>query len=376
MGLAPYGKPRFRDRILERLVDLKADGSFRMDMRYFNYCQGLTMTNEKFATLFGRPARKPESEIDDFYKDMAASVQSVTETIILRICCFLREKTGLPRLCLGGGVALNCVANGKLLPEGILDEIWIRPAAGDAGSALGGALLAWHQLLEKPREPGDRQRGSLLGPAFDCAIDAPRHHFTDEAELLACVSKLIADGQVVRWLQGPMEFGPRALGSRSILGDARNPEMQRTMNLKIKFRESFRPFAPIVLREHVAEWFELDGESPYMLLVAPVRRDEIPAVTHVDGSARVQTVDAARHARLHRLLTQFHADTGCPVMINTSFNIRGEPIVCTPQGAFHCFLHTEMDALVLGNYLLLKSEQAKTASTPQRSAYTASLPLD
>jgi carbamoyltransferase len=375
MGLAPYGEPRFRDTILEHLVDLKEDGSFRMDMRYFNYCQGLTMTNAKFAKLLGRAPRPPESEIDDFYKDMAASVQAVTELIVLRMCRFLRQYTGMTRLCLGGGVALNCVANGKILREGIFDEIWIQPAAGDAGSALGAALFVWHQLLKKPRDLTDIQQASLLGPAFDCDIDAPKHHFRDESELLARVSKLIADGQVVGWFQGRMEFGPRALGSRSILGDARNPEMQRTMNLKIKFRESFRPFAPIVLRDHVSEWFELEGESPYMLLVAPVKRKEIPAVTHVDDSARVQTVDA-RHGRLHGLLRQFHADTGCPVMINTSFNIRGEPIVCTPEDAFRCFLHTEMDALVLGDYLFLKSEQTTEVNAPERAAYTARFPLD
>lgn len=261
MGLAPYGKPRFRDRILEHLVDLKADGSFRMDMRYFNYCQGLTMTNEKFATLFGRPARKPESETDDFYKDMAASVQSVTETIILRICRFLREKTSLPRLCLGGGVALNCVANGKLLREGILDEIWIRPAAGDAGSALGGALFAWHQLLEKPREPGDRLRGSLLGPAFDCAIDAPRHHFIEEAELLACVSKLIADGQVAGWFQGPMEFGPRALGSRSILGDAHRLHAAGRLSLLPAHRDGCPRLGQLFVAKERASQDRLDSPT-------------------------------------------------------------------------------------------------------------------
>ncbi|MCA9268455.1 MAG: carbamoyltransferase [Planctomycetales bacterium] len=393
MGLAPFGEPKYADLILEKLIDLKPDGSFRLDMRYFNYCQGLTMTGGKFARLFGRGPRRPESSLSQLDMDLAASIQAVTETIMLRITRHVREETGQRNLCLAGGVALNCVANGRLLREGLFDDVWIQPAAGDAGGALGTALFIWHQLLEKPRsatsDGADRQRGSLLGPAFsDEQVlrfleeeNAPFERFDDEAELCRCVATLLAEGKVVGWMQGRMEFGPRALGARSILGDARQEQMQSTMNRKIKFRESFRPFAPSVLQERAADYFDFPpGQtSPYMLLTTNVaearrtpsgdghaqlrgldklkaRRSEIGAVTHVDYSARLQTVDK-RHGRFQRLLKAFYEQTGCPVLINTSFNVRGEPIVCSPADAYRCFLATNIDVLVMGSCLLRKNEQ-------------------
>ena len=400
MGLAPYGEPRFADLIRRELIDLKEDGSFRMDMRYFNYCQGLTMTSERFHRLFGMPPRPPEAELTEFYMDVAASIQQVTEEIVLAIARHARRLTGLGKLCLAGGVALNCVSNGKILEEEIFDEVWIQPAAGDAGGALGAALFVWHQLLENPRTPSphDQQRGSLLGPSYSTDAVAASldrvgavytRHATQES-LCEAVASLIASEKVVGWFQGRMEFGPRALGGRSILGDARSLEMQKVMNVKIKFRESFRPFAPSVLREHAARYFCLreDQESPYMLLVARVHpsvklagaagadsgvrglaklnlpRSTIPAVTHVDDSARIQTVDAVRNPVYHRLLEAFHRQTGCPVIINTSFNVRGEPIVGTPEDAHRCFMATNMDALAIENCLLLKTDQPNAATHP------------
>jgi carbamoyltransferase len=395
MGLAPYGEPRYADLILERLIDLKEDGSFRMDMRYFEYCVGLVMTGRAFAELFGGPARRAEAPITQREMDLAASIQLVTEEIVLRMARHVHRVTGQRNLCMAGGVALNCVANGRIVREGPFESLWVQPAAGDAGGALGAALFVWHQLLERERvaRPGDSQRGSLLGPRFSGDEIAqflgtraiPHRRCGDEAEVLDRTTELLRAGKVVGWFHGPMEFGPRALGARSILGDARDPEMQATMNLKIKFRESFRPFAPSVLRSRVHEYFETREaeDEPYMLVVAPVHsskrravtegdgyvglerrklaRSVIPAVTHVDGSARVQTVDADRNARYTRLLETFERKTGCPVLINTSFNVRGEPIVCTPEDAYRCFLATEMDALVLEDFLLLKEEQPASA---------------
>ena len=414
MGLAPYGKPRFHELILEHLLDLKPDGSFRMDMRYFNYAHGLTMTSPRFHALFGREPRRPETPITQLDMDLAASIQAVTEEIVLRMARQVAATTGLRNLCLAGGVALNCVANGRLLREGIFSDLWIQPAAGDAGSALGAALFAWHQLLDKPRsvQPGrDGQQGSLLGPRFTSdavrasldTVGAVYEHLPQEGELLRRVTELLAQGSVVGWFCGRMEFGPRALGARSILGDSRQPDMQAKLNLKIKFRESFRPFAPVVLREQASAWFALNHESPYMLLVAPVQpalcrdltsaevetmtadpdlrhrvnvpRSTIPAVTHVDYSARVQTVDAERHGGFQRLLAAFYAKTGCPVLVNTSFNIRGEPIVCTPEEAYRCFVLTDMDALVVEDFLLLKSRQP-AANLAGREAYVANFGLD
>ncbi len=411
MGLAPYGRPIYEEAILDKLVDLKRDGSFRMDMRYFNYCQGLTMTSRRFHDLFGGPPRRPESPITQREMDLAASIQSVTETIMLRMAQHTQQLTGSKNLVLAGGVALNCVGNGRILREGPFEQIWIQPAAGDAGGALGVALLIWHQLLERPRTPGgqDAQQGSLLGPEYSdeqirAMLDEQGATYTcceTDEQLCERVAELIAGEHVVGWFEGRLEFGPRALGARSILGDARSPRMQSVMNQKIKFRESFRPFAPIVLREHAHEYFELrpEDESPYMLLVAPVRdelrkpppdeeselfgldklhhvRSIIPAVTHVDYSARIQTVDAQRNPLLYRLLKCFYERTGCPVMINTSFNVRGEPIVCTPLDAYRCFVSTDMDALALGRTLLLKNEQTSVASHQQREKYLAQFQLD
>ena len=389
MGLAPYGSPVYADVILSRLVDLKEDGSFRLDQSYFNYCAGLTMTSRKFDALFGGPPRLPEAGLTQRELDLAASVQQVTETIMLRMARHLHAVTRQKNLCLAGGVALNCVGNGRLLRETPFENIWIQPAAGDAGGALGAALFVWHQLLDNPRTAGkpDGQHGSLLGPVpapeqIEASLRAQQAVFervTAEDVLCERVAGLIAAGQVVGWVQGRMEFGPRALGNRSILGDARNPGMQTVMNLKIKFRESFRPFAPIVLAERAAEFFELPpgAESPYMLLVAAVRVDKrvasaaaspgldrvreirsvVPAVTHVDHSARIQTVDPVRNPRLHALLKSFERQTGCPVMINTSFNVRSEPIVCSPEDAYRCFMATDMDVLVIENFLLFKEQQ-------------------
>lgn len=389
MGLAPYGTPRFADAIREHLVDVKADGTFRLNMDYFSFATGLTMTDERFAGLFEGPPRKPESPVTQREMDLAASIQLVTEEIVLKLGQTVHGELGTPHLCLAGGVALNCVANGRLLREGPFSDIWIQPAAGDAGGAVGAALAAWHEYLDRPRQVNgaDAMAGAYLGPCFDEATIRSRlerdgavyRHF-DEQELLQRVAELLAQGNVIGWFQGRMEFGPRALGARSIIGDARNPRMQSLMNLKIKYRESFRPFAPAVLAERVADWFELDRASPYMLLVAPLRRDrcidmteeerslsgiaklnvprsEIPAVTHVDYSARVQTVHRETNPRFHELLRRFESRTGCPVLVNTSFNVRGEPIVCTPEDAYRCFMRTEMDYLVIGDFLLAKSEQ-------------------
>jgi carbamoyltransferase len=390
MGLAPYGEPRYVDLILRELIDLKEDGSFRLNMRYFGYGAGLRMTNARFERLFGGPPRRPESLLTQREMDLARSIQDVTEEIMFRMARHVRQATGMKHLCLAGGVALNCVANGRILREGVFDNLWIQPAAGDAGGALGAALLVWHQYLENPREAdghNDSQHGSYLGPTFP-STDIRRFlaergvPFTElsDAEIPEKIADLIKAEKVVGWFQGRMEFGPRALGARSILGDAQSPKMQEVMNLKIKFRESFRPFAPAVLREQVSEYFELDQESPYMLLVAPVAksrrrelhgeeqkrfgmeklltvRSQIPAVTHVDYSARVQTVTEQNHPMFYRLIRKFAEKYDCPVIINTSFNVRGEPIVCTPEDAYLCFMRTNMDYLLLANFLLEKKEQ-------------------
>ena len=410
MGLAPYGDPKYTDKILDNLLDLKEDGSFRMDMSYFNYCQGLTMVSEKFEELFGRPARTPETNLDQFHMDVAASIQKVTEEIMLRVCRFVHKETGLNNLCLAGGVALNCVGNGRVLREGPFENVWIQPAAGDAGGALGVAMLIWYQLLGNEREVilPDAQSGSLLGPKFEDdeikayfdEVGATYTRYDDLDATTQAVADLLAAENVVGWMQGRMEFGPRALGSRSIIGDARSEEMQSTMNLKIKFRESFRPFAPSVLREHVDEYFDMrpNEDSPYMLLVAPVKeerrlelteeqkklfgieklnikRSDVPAITHVDYSARVQTIDDTRHGEYYRLIKAFKERTGSPVIINTSFNVRGEPIVCTPEHAYRCFMATNMDVLVVENYVLLKKEQPKSAEfDPER--YLSEFALD
>jgi carbamoyltransferase len=409
MGLAPYGQPKFADLIRTHLVEIKSDGSFWMNMDYFNYCQGLTMTNERFNKLFGGPPRRPESPLEQRHMDIAASIQLVTEEIFLNMAREARQLTNKKNLALAGGVALNCVANGRLLRENIFSNLWIQPAAGDAGGALGAALFVWHQLLENPREPEkqDSQQGSFLGPKFSDDEVArelemrkiPREKFDNEPELLAEVAELLAAGKIVGWFHGRMEFGPRALGARSILGDSRNPAMQSTMNVKIKFRESFRPFAPCVLKERTSEYFDLPPEvaSPYMLLVASVLekhratilesdqkimaadpdlrrrvavvRSTLPAITHVDYSARLQTVDEARHGRFYRLLKAFEKRTGCPVLVNTSFNVRGEPIVCSPADALRCFLATDMDVLVLENFILRKEQMSETLSTAERANY-------
>lgn len=402
MGLAPYGTPRFAKLMLEKLIDLKEDGSFQLDQSYFNYGVGLTMTNDRFAALFGEPVRKPEQLLTQFHMDMAASVQAVTEEIVLRLARSVRAETGMTNLCLAGGVALNCVANGKLLREGLFDGLWIQPAAGDAGGALGAALAGYHLFHGKSREvpaKGDAMRGSYLGPDFSQAqIEAEltaagaKFEVLDDAALIEATAQGLADGKAVGWMQGRMEFGPRALGGRSILGDPRSPAMQKTLNLKVKYRESFRPFAPSVLREDVADWFELDGDSPYMLLVADVReelrremtdeekalfgidklnvpRSTIPAVTHVDYSARIQTVHEETNPRYHRLISRFKALTGCPVVVNTSFNVRGEPIVCTASDAFRCFMGSEIELLVVGNCLLRKEEQDPALKLNYKDAF-------
>ena len=386
MGLAPYGEPKYASTILDHLIDLKQDGTFRLDLSYFDYCTGLKMTNGKFDSLFGGPPRKLDEPLTQQHMDLAASVQAVVEEAVLRLTRSLRDETGIPYLCLAGGVALNCVANGKVLRDGRFEDIWIQPAAGDAGGALGAALAASHRLFDAPRhcEVGDAMRGALLGPAFDQAairhaLDSAGAHYevlSDEALIDATVSAL-ADGKAVGWFQGRMEFGPRALGNRSILADARLPTMQKTLNLKVKHRESFRPFAPSVLREDVSDWFDLACDSPYMLLVADVTSErrkrvaeplfgidrlnaphsDIPAVTHVDYSARIQTVHRETNPRYHALLKAFKATTDCPVIVNTSFNVRGEPIVCTPADAFRCFMGTDIDCLAIGNYFLQKEDQ-------------------
>ncbi len=390
MGLAPYGRPIYAELIKEKIVRISEDGSIALSMQYFNYCQGLTMTSAAFHKLFGGDPRKPEAFITQKEMDLAASIQVVTEEIVLQMAKTAQRLTGSRRLCLAGGVALNCVANGKLLRAGIFDDLWIQPASGDAGGALGSALLAYHQLAGKARTPtqSDSMCGAYLGPAFSRGdvVEALSHYnlqateYPKESELLQRTAEVLAEGKIVGWFQGRMEYGPRALGSRSILGDPRNPEMQSRMNVQIKFRESFRPFAPSVLQERVGDYFEMDRESPYMLLVAPVAehhrvplseetkeepdlrkrvnrvRSVIPAVTHVDYSARVQTVDPHRHGRYYRLIKEFETQTGCPLLVNTSFNVRGEPLVCTPIDAIRCFLATDMDYLVIEGFILNKKE--------------------
>lgn len=372
MGLAPYGEPKYKDLILDKLIDLKTDGSFRMDMRYFGYCDRLKMTNPRFDRLFGGPARKPEAAITQKDMDIAASIQAVTEEIMLKMACHAHKLTGEDNLCLAGGVALNCAGNGRILRESPFKEVWIQPASGDAGGALGAALLVWHKYLNNTRAVdgrNDRQKSSLLGPSYSDAYIASflkkgsiPHKELAYSELPEIAAGLIDQGQVIGWFQGRLEFGPRALGARSIIGDARNPRMQSRMNLKIKYRESFRPFAPAVLAEKAADWFGLDKDSPYMLLTAPVKEDKrmIPAVTHVDYSARVQTVKRESQPFFYDLINAFYKKTGCPVIINTSFNVRGEPLVCSPEDAFRCFMRTEMDYLVLGKFLLDKKEQARS----------------
>jgi carbamoyltransferase len=364
MGAAPYGEPKYVDTLLSELIDLREDGSFRLNMKYFAYDYGLTMTNERFAKLFGHPVREMEGEMEQFHWDMAASVQKVTEEIVLRMVRSLHERTGLKNLCMAGGVALNCVANGRIVREGPFENLWVQPAAGDAGGALGAALFAYNCVLGKPR--AFRMDHAFWGPEYsDAAIrkyldarGAP-YRTLSRQEMIRETARLLHDEQaVVGWFQGRTEWGPRSLGSRSILADARNPENWQRVNLKIKFRESFRPFAPAVLAEKAQEWFDIDRESPYMLLVCQVREGKgIPAVTHVDGSARLQTVTRDVHPEFYDLIAEFDRRTGCPVLINTSFNVRGEPIVCTPDDAYLCFMRTEMDVLVLGNQILRKDEQ-------------------
>ena len=390
MGLAPYGEPKYKELILKELLDLKEDGSFKLNMEYFGYCNGLRMTNWKFEKLFGGPPRRPESKITQKDMDIAASIQAVTEEIMLRMSRYVHKLTGKDNLCLAGGVALNCVGNGRILREGPFKRIWIQPASGDAGGALGAALLAWHKYLGNSRASdgiNDKQKASLLGPGYSDAVieaflkkeGAPYTKVSYE-ELPGAAADLIAQEKVIGWFQGRLEFGPRALGARSIIGDSRSPEMQSKMNLKIKYRESFRPFAPTVLREKAREWFDLEEESPYMLLVAPVKEDKrlspappdvglsgfdklkakrslIPAVTHVDYSARVQTVKREDNTLYYDMINAFYKKTGSPVIINTSFNVRGEPLVCSPQDAFRCFMRTEMDFLVLGSFILDKKKQ-------------------
>jgi carbamoyltransferase len=402
MGLAPYGEPRYAHIILDKLIDLKSDGSFNLNQEYFDYCVGLRMTNGNFDRLFGGPPRAPDALLEQRHMDLAASVQTVTEEVIVRMVRSLVAETGLRRLCLAGGVALNCVANGRILRDGVIEDLWVQPAAGDAGGALGAALSAYHEFLDQPRRVGnvlDGMQGAYLGPAFSNEEIAARLHnagavfkvVEDEALIEDTVDALVAE-KAVGWFQGRMEFGPRALGARSILGDPRSPQMQRQLNLKVKFRESFRPFAPSVLREDVAEWFQLEGDSPYMLVVADLREDrrrpvseedkrlfgidrlntirsEIPAVTHVDMSARIQTVHRETNPRYHALLSAFKARTGCPVLVNTSFNVRSEPIVCTPEDAFRCFMGTDIELLVAGNCVARKEDQDPSLRVDYKDAF-------
>jgi carbamoyltransferase len=401
MGLAPYGQPKYAKLILENLIDVKQDGSFRLNMSYFDYCTGLTMTNDRFAKLFGAPVRGPDQLLTPFHMDVAASIQAVLDEIVLRLTRSLAKQTGSRNLCLAGGVALNCVANGKVLRDGSFDNIWIQPAAGDAGGALGAALAAVHIFKGKPRKTNgrDNMSGAFLGPSFSQAdIErrltkaGARFGVLSDDEMIEATAQALATQQAVAWFQGRMEFGPRALGARSILGDPRSPTMQKNLNLKVKYRESFRPFAPSVLREDVSDWFELDSDSPYMLIVADVRKDkrrmmtpeeealfgidklnivrsEIPAVTHIDYSARVQTVHEETNPLYYRLIKRFKALTGCPVLVNTSFNVRGEPIVCSPEDAFRCFMGNELDLLVVGNCVLAKQEQNQTLKQDYSQAF-------
>jgi len=404
MGLAPYGEPKYAKTILDTLVDLKEDGSFRLDQSYFDYCTGLAMTNDRFAALFGQKVRQADRDpLTQFHMDMAASIQEVTEIIVSKLCHGIKKETGARNLCLAGGVALNCVSNGKVLREGIFDNIWIQPAAGDAGGALGAALAGYHLYRGQPRTVTgggkDAMAGSYLGPVYaqndiEARLTAAGAKFTVLADdaMIAATAEALAAEKAVGWMQGRMEFGPRALGGRSILGDPRSPSMQKTLNLKVKYRESFRPFAPSVLREDVAEWFALEGDSPYMLLVAPVAerhrramtaeeqqlfgidklnvpRSAIPAVTHVDYSARVQTVHADTNPRYHALISAFKGLTGCGVVVNTSFNVRGEPIVCTPEDAFRCFMGSEIEVLVVGNCVLKKEDQDEALKLDYKNAF-------
>jgi carbamoyltransferase len=403
MGLAPYGEPRFASTILDNLIDLKSDGSFRLDLDYFDYCTGLTMTNARFDALFGGPPRRPAELLTQRHMDLAASIQAVTEEVVVRLARALAAETRMKALCLAGGVALNCVANGRVLRDGCFEDIWIQPAAGDAGGAVGAALAACHlhEGLPRPAPNGrrDAMRGAYLGPAYaqleiEADLDAcgARYTVLSDDAMIDRTAEALAAGKTVGWFQGRMEFGPRALGARSILADPRSPTMQRMLNLKVKHRESFRPFAPSVLREDVADWFELDADSPYMLLVAPVKhgrrrptsdadralfgidrlnvpRSDIPAVTHVDFSARIQTVHHDTNPRYHALISKFRALTGCPVLVNTSFNVRGEPIVCTPRDAFSCFMGSEIELLVVGNCVLRKDEQDPALRIDVRHAF-------
>jgi carbamoyltransferase len=401
MGLAPYGQPKYADLILKHLIDLKDDGTFRLDLTYFDYCTGLTMTNDRFHDLFGGPARRPEDRLDQRHMDLAASIQKVTEEVVLRLTRSAAAETGSPHLCLAGGVALNCVANGKVLRDSKFKHIWIQPAAGDAGGAVGAALAAYHQFTDQPRmlNGADSMSGSYLGPSFAqnevedrlLRVGGRFSTFSDDAMIQATVDALAGE-KAVGWFQGRMEFGPRALGGRSILGDPRSPTMQKSLNLRVKYRESFRPFAPAILREDVGDWFEIDCDSPYMLLVADVvegrrrkmtadedalfgidklnvPRSDIPAVTHVDYSARVQTVHAETNPRFHALLSAFKERTGCPVLVNTSFNVRGEPIVCTPEDAFSCFMGSDIEVLVVGNCILRKEEQDQSLRQDYKTAF-------
>ena len=404
MGLAPYGDPKYTQLILDNVIDVKEDGSFWLDQSYFDYCTGLTMTNDKFAALFGQPVRRADKDpLTQFHMDIAASVQAVTEHVVLKLARAIRQDTGAKNLCLAGGVALNCVANGKILRENIFDNIWIQPAAGDAGGALGAALAGYHIHKGQPRTVTgggkDAMKGSYLGPVhaqddIEARLTAAGAKFTvlNDADLIEQTAQALADEKAVGWMQGRMEFGPRALGGRSILGDPRSPTMQKVLNLKVKYRESFRPFAPSVLREDVAEWFELDGDSPYMLLVAPVQekhrramtaeeqalfgidklnvpRSSLPAITHVDYSARIQTVHEDTNPRYHALISTFKAKTGCPVVVNTSFNVRGEPIVCTPEDAFRCFMGSEIEVLTVGNCFLKKEDQDPALKLDYKNAF-------
>ena len=402
MGLAPYGEPKYKDLILEKLIDLKEDGSFRLDQSYFNYATGLTMVNQKFADLFGEPIRKPDiDKLTQFHMDIAASIQAVTEKVILTMTRSLAKEYNILNLCMAGGVALNCVANGKILRDKAFKNIWIQPASGDAGGALGGALSVWHKELNNPRlvNPNDAMQGSYLGPAYEqgsieneLLTCGARFNSVTESEMIEQTAQALADGKAIGWFQGRMEFGPRSLGGRSILGDPRSEKMQKTLNLKVKYRESFRPFAPSVLREDVSEWFEADYDSPYMLLVDDVKknkridmtkeeeslfgidklnvkRSSIPAITHVDYSARIQTVHKETNPKYHALISKFKEKTNCSVIVNTSFNVRGEPIVCTPEDAFKCFMGTGLDVLIVGNCILRKEQQDESLVEDYKDRY-------
>jgi len=401
MGLAPYGNPKYADLIKKHLIDIKEDGSFHLDMSYFNYCTGLTMTNERFDELFGGPARKPESILTQKEMDLAASIQAVTEEVVIKLAKGVKKSTGLDNLCLAGGVALNCVANGKLLKEKVFENVWIQPAAGDAGGAIGAALGAYHMVFNQPREVrfGDSMKGSYLGPEYSQGDIERRlskvgavYTTVSDAELINMTAKALVDGKAVGWHQGRMEFGPRALGGRSIIADPRSPVVQKQLNLKVKYRESFRPFAPSILREDLQDWFQIDSDSPYMLLVAEVANDKklptraedehlfgidrlnvprsiIPAITHVDYSARIQTVHPETNPKYYKLISKFKELTGCPVLVNTSFNVRGEPIVSSPEDAFHCLMGTEIEFLAVGNFILEKEKQDKSLVRDYKNAY-------